>query len=225
MCRTPGKIIGCRAERKLIVAGLLVFGCLLTGMGGAVGNELGGNTSWQFRTPADRQVSLGTVDLINRYRGNYFQQWNNSYTYNTYNSTSSVLNGDQINCSLSSNATGNSGSTSGYASTSSPSVLSSPSTAATAAGNQTSGSSGGSSGTSAGPLNSVQDSYGSPVNAGVTGTSSSAGVGQLNSGRSSSSQVLNSTQSALNSPSVASVAGSSACAGIGGAGRSSGRSR
>ncbi|WP_431303420.1 hypothetical protein [Sediminicoccus sp. BL-A-41-H5] len=213
-----------RDEMTLIICGFLSLGCIVAAAGGAVANELGGNTSWQFRTPADRQVSLGTVDLINRYRGNYFQQWNNSYTYNTYNSTSSVVNGDQTNCSLNSSAIGNSGSTSGYASTSSPSILSNPSTGATAAGNQTSGSSAGGLGTMTAPLNSVQDSYGSPVGAAVTGTVSSAGVGQLNSGSSSSSQILNSTQNATSSPSVSNVSGSSACAGVG-VRRSSSRSR
>ena len=211
-------------KARASIVGLLALGCLAAAAGDAPANELGGNTSWQFRTPADRQVSIGTVDLINRYNGNYYQQWNNSYTYNTYNSSSSVVNGDQTNCSLSSSATGNSGSTSGYASTSSPSILSNPSTGATATGNQTSGSSAGSAGTTTAPLNSVQDSYGSPVGAAVTGTVSSAGAGQLNAGSSSSSQILNSTQSATNSPSVSNVAGSSACAGVGGR-RSSSRSR
>lgn len=211
-------------QARVAIVGLLALACAAAAAGDAAANELGGNTSWQFRTPADRQVSIGTVDLINRYNGNYYQQWNNSYTYNTYNSSSSVVNGDQTNCSLSSSATGNSGSTSGYASTSSPSILSNPSTGATAAGNQTSGSSAGSAGTTTAPLNSVQDSYGSPVGAAVTGTVSSAGVGQLNSGSSSSSQILNSTQSATSSPSVSNVSGSSACAGVGGR-RSSSRSR
>jgi hypothetical protein len=204
---------------------MLLAGVMVAPITAAEANELGGNTSWQFRTPADRSVSLGTVDLINRYRGNYFQQWNNNYTYNTYNSSSSVVQGDQTNCSLSSSATGNSGSTSGYASTSSPSILSNPSTGATAAGNQTTGSSAGGTGTMTAPLNSIQDSFGSPVGAAVTGTVSSAGVGQLNSGSSSSSQILNSTQSATSSPSVSNVSGSSACSGVGATRRSSSRSR
>lgn len=209
--------------RRRISFFVFCFAVFCVGDTGA--NELGGNTSWQFRTPAERQVALGTVELINRYNNGYFQQWNNNYTYNTYNSTSSVVNGDQTNCSLSSSALGNSGSTSGYASTSSPSITSNPNAAASAVGNQASGTSAGGVGTTASPLNAVQDSYRSPVAAGVSGTVSNAGAGQLGAGGSSSSQILNSAQSVSQSPSVSNVAGSSACSGVLSGRRSGNRSR
>ncbi len=207
---------------KLGRAAKMLFAVLIAGVAGVGGglssvhaNELGGNTGYQFITPSDRSVAIGAADLMGKYGGGYYQQWQNNYTYNTYNSTSSVINGNQVNCSLSSSATGNSGSTSGYASTASPSVSSTPSVSSYAAGNQASGSTAGSTGTLAAPLNSVQGAYGSPVGSAVTGTVSSAGVGQLNSGFSSSTQALNTNQSATNSPATSAVANSSACSGSG----------
>jgi hypothetical protein len=176
-------------------------------------NEPGSNLGWQFMGPAARSVGVSTLDLMSRQNGGYFNQWQNNYTYNTDNSTTTVYGGGQTNCTLSTTAIGNTGSPTGYSSTASPSVASSPSTSAYAAGNQASGSTTGGGGNLTAPLNTVQDSYGSPVGASVSGAVSSAGVGQLNSGTSTSSQILNNNQSNTASPTSSSVANSSACSG------------
>lgn len=179
----------------------------------AVANEPGSNLGWQFQGAAARSVGVSTLDLMSRQSGGYYNQWQNNYTYNTDNSTTTVFGGGQTNCSLATTATGNSGSPTGYSSNASPSIASSPSTSAYAAGNQASGSTTGTGGNLTAPLNTVQDSYGSPVGASVSGTVSSAGVGQLNSGTSTSSQILNNNQSNTASPTSASVSSSSACSG------------
>eukprot|EP01037_Dinobryon_pediforme_P001371 gene1371-1390_t len=180
-------------------------------------NELGGNSGYQFQSAQERSVAAANADLVQKYGGGYYQQWHttNNYTYNTNNTSTSVINGNQVNCTLSSSATGNAGTTSGYASTASPQVSSAPGVSSSALGNSSSGATSGSSGTLAAPLNSVQSSYGSPVGSAVTGTVSSAGVGQLSTGYSSSTQALNSNQSATASPSTSLISNSSACSGPG----------
>lgn len=205
--------------RRLVRGAIPGSAALLLLLAPAQANELGGNISWQFRTAADRAANVAVVDLMGRQNGGFYNQWNNNYTYNTYNSTVTTTNigGNQVNCNLANTATGNAGTTSGYAATASPSVSSAPSTSASALGNSASGATAGGSGTLAAPLNSVQDSYLSPVGASVMGTVSSAGVGQLNSGTSTSSQVLNSSQANSGSNTSASTANSSACSGAVGA--------
>jgi hypothetical protein len=199
--------------RKLGVIGWVVLAQWCGSASLSAANEIGGNLGWGFRNSTDRSVAITSEDIRQRRNGSYYQQWNTTNNYNTYNSTSSVINGNQTNCNLSAAATGNQGTTSSYASTASPTVTSTPQTSAYATGNQANGTYSGAGGTLTAPLNSVQDSYGSPVGSGVTGTVSSAGVGQLSSGLTSSSQVLNSNQGSTGSPTVATVTRSSACAG------------
>jgi len=208
--------------KKLGVIGCVVLAQWCGSANLAAANEIGGNLGWGFRSGGDRSVGIAAEDMRQRHNGSYYQQWTTNNTYNTYNSTSSVVNGNQTSCNLSAAATGNQGTTSSYASTASPTVTSTPQTSAYATGNQSNGSYSGAGGTLTAPLNSVQDSYGSPVGSGVTGTVSSAGVGQLSSGGTSSSQVLNSNQGSTGSPTLATVTRSSACAGTasgGGSGR------
>jgi hypothetical protein len=199
--------------KKLGMIGCVVLAQWCGSASLSAANEIGGNLGWGFRGTADRSVAVSSEDMRQRHNGSYYQQWNVNNTYNTYNSSSSVINGNQTNCTLSAAATGNQGTTSSYASTASPAVTSTPQTSAYATGNQSNGSYSGAGGTLTAPLNSVQDSYGSPVGSGVTGTVSSAGVGQLSSGLTSSSQVLNSNQGSTGSPTVATVSRSSACSG------------
>ena len=189
----------------------------------ASANEPGSNLGWQFQGAAARSVGVSTLDLMSRQNGGYYKQWQN--TYNTDNWTTTIFGGGQTNCTLSTSSIGNTGSPTGYSSNASPSVASSPSTSAYAAGNQSSGTTTGAGGTLTAPLNTVQDSYRSPVGASVSGTVSSAGVGRLNSGTSTSSQVLNNNQSNTSSPTSSSVSNSSACSGQVGQTRSGARAR
>lgn len=191
---------------------LALFACAPASVAGA--NEFGGNTSWAAPAAADVANQEAISNMLQDRAGGYYKQWNNSQTYNSYNTTATNIAGNQVNCTLSSSAVGNSGSTSGYASTSSPTVTSTPTTGAYSTGNSTAGSASGGSGTTASPLNSNQANYGSPVASSVTGTVSSAGVGSLSAGGSTSTQVLNSTQSNASSPQVSSISNSSACSGV-----------
>jgi len=204
---------------------VVVFAGCLALTPAASANEPGSNLGWQFQGAAARSVGVSTLDLMSRQNGGYYNQWQNTYNNNTDNSTTTIFGGGQTNCTLSTTSIGNTGSPTGYSSTASPSVASSPSTSAYAAGNQSSGTTTGAGGTLTAPLNTVQDSYGSPVGASVSGTVSSAGVGQLNSGTSTSSQVLNNNQSNTSSPTSSSVSNSSACSGQVGQTRAGARAR
>lgn len=215
----PARLTGVVLRAAIVVAGCVAL------TSAASANEPGSNLGWQFPGAAARSVGVSTLDLMQRHNGGYYNQWQNNYTYNTDNSVTSIYGGGQVNCTLTTTSTGNSGSPTGYASTASPSVTSTPSTSSYAAGNQASGTTTGAGGTLTAPLNTVQDSYRSPVGASVSGTVSSAGVGQLDSGVSTSSQILNNNQSNTSSPTSSSVANSSACSGQVGTTRTGSRAR
>lgn len=167
-------------------------------------NEIGGNYSWQFRSPAESAVRAQALELQLRRRGGGF----NSYYYqNTY------VAGDLVNCSVSANATGNTGNTSASGASSSPSVGNTPSIFAQATGSSVASqgfpSAGG--GSLSSPLNSTQTNSSSPQSAAVSGTTSSVGVTGLQAQGGHLQQALNSTQTNTSSPQTASISGSTAC--------------
>lgn len=168
-------------------------------------NEIVGNYAWQFRSVGERTLGLQQLDLMmRRNAGGYNSFYNN--TYNTY------VAGDQVNCSVSATAAGNTGTSSASGSSSSPTIGNTPSILAQATGSSLA-SQGWPSGSSVAPLNATQGNTSSPQSASVSGTTSSLGVSNLQSSGGVLTQALNSNQTNTNSPQTASVAGSTACAG------------
>ena len=117
-----------RARQTLFGASVAALGLALSfvvGLGAASANQFGGNSGWSAPTNADLSSQGGVQSMIQQKAGGGY-----NYNYTTTNTTTTTIMGNQTNCSLSSSATGNSGTTSGYASTSSPSVSSTPATSA-----------------------------------------------------------------------------------------------
>ncbi|NKC33394.1 hypothetical protein [Falsiroseomonas selenitidurans] len=168
-------------------------------------NEIGGNYAWQFRGVGERTLSLQQLDLLmRRNAGGYNSYYNN--TYNTY------VAGDQVNCSVSATAAGNTGTSSASGYSSSPTIGNTPSILAQATGSSLA-SQGWPTGGAVAPLNSTQGNTSSPQSATVSGTMSTLDAANLQSSGGVLSQALNSAQTNTNSPQTASVAGSTACAG------------
>ena len=168
-------------------------------------NEIGGNYAWQFRGVGERTLSLQQLDLMMRRNAGGYNSFYNS-THNTY------VAGDQVNCSVSATAAGNTGTSSASGSSSSPTIGNTPSILAQATGSSLA-SQGWPSGGAVAPLNATQGNTSSPQSASVSGTTSSLGVSNLQSSGGVLTQALNSTQANTNSPQTATVAGSTACAG------------
>lgn len=171
----------------------------------ASANEITGNYAWQFRGVGERTLSLQQLDLMMRRNAGGYNNFYNSNS-NTY------VAGDQVNCSVSATAAGNTGTSSASGSSSSPTVGNTPSILAQATGSSLA-SQGWPSGGAVAPLNSTQGNTSSPQSAAVSGTTSSLGVTNMQSSGGVLTQALNSRQSNTNSPQTASVAGSTACAG------------
>lgn len=168
-------------------------------------NEIGGNFAWQFRGVGERTLSLQQLDMMMRRNAGGYNNFYNS-THNTY------VAGDQVNCSVSATAAGNTGTSSASGSSSSPTIGNTPSILAQATGSSLA-SQGWPSGSAVAPLNATQGNTSSPQSASVSGTTSSLGVSNLQSSGGVLTQALNSNQTNTNSPQTAAVSGSTACAG------------
>lgn len=168
-------------------------------------NEIGGNYAWQFRSATDRALSLQQLEMIQRRAAGGYGP--SSHTYNTF------INGDQVNCSVSSQAVGNTGTTGVTGASSSPALANTPSIFAQSTGSSVASqgfpSAGG--GTLASPLNSTQTNTSSPQSASVSSTSSALNSTGMNSSGGTLTQSVMSSQGNTSSPQTASVLGSTAC--------------
>lgn len=168
-------------------------------------NEIGGNYAWQFRSATDRALSLQQLEAIHRRAAGGFGP--SSYYYNTY------INGDQVNCSVSAQATGNTGTTGVTGASSSPALANTPSVFAQATGSSVASqgfpSAGG--GTLASPLNSTQTNSASPQSANVSSTTSALTSSGMNSSGGTLTQSTTNWQGNTSSPQTARVQGSTAC--------------
>ena len=173
-------------------------------------NGIGENSSWQFQSGTDKAVRNATLDMTERKKGGYYQ------SFQTINNT---FIGRQYNCAINATSAGNGGSNGMTATTSSPGVNNTGSTAASSGANSASNGLGygdlsglASLTPGAGQLASTQGNAGA-VNAGVTGSTTSAATGAVTAGGGRSDLVLNSDQRNQNSQQLASVTGSTACTG------------
>ena len=191
---------------------LALCACLAT-VGGAHANGFGENGAWQFQTQQDR-VHKGTVlDMIERKKAGYYDAMRPNYNYTTYID-------HQVNCTVSANTTGNTGSNATTASTSSPTVTSSGATnSSTSANSATNGQA--QSGLSgilvsdsglipSGAVENAQSNTGA-LNSSVSGSPTSSTTGPVSTGG-TSEQVLNSQQTSSGTL-TASISGSTACVG------------
>jgi len=163
---------------------LVAFGTAVAAAGPASANNLGENSAWQFRTPADKANQAAVLDLIARRRSGYYAA--PIYTTNIAR---------QVNCSIGASAVGNSNGQSSVANSPSVSGATSTSTGNANTANVDAGRGGGSS-------SSTQGNSGQIVS-GVTG-------GTETWVRGDARQALNSSQSNSGSQS-ASVRNSNAC--------------
>lgn len=200
-----GRSDAVRLDRRSAVACRLAAAIIVVLAAPAGANEIGGNYAWQFRSVGERTLSLQQLDLMMRRNAGGYNSFYNS-THNTY------VAGDQVNCSVSATAAGNTGTSSASGSSSSPTIGNTPSILAQATGSSLA-SQGWPSGGAVAPLNATQGNTSSPQSASVSGTTSSLGVSNLQSSGGVLTQALNSTQANTNSPQTATVAGSTACAG------------
>lgn len=199
--------------RRPIKLALAMAGLALTAFG-AVANNLGENNVWQFGSSQDKVNKATALDQIEKKKAGYYDSIRPVYNYTTYIDR-------QINCSVSSFTSANTGTTSASASNSSPTVNNVGSTGASTDANSASnslpdGSAGGvlNSGAGYAPASSLANSQ---TNSGslassVSGSSTSATTGAVTAGAGTSSQTLNSQQSNSGTLS-ASVADSTACSG------------
>jgi hypothetical protein len=180
-------------------------------------NGINENGSWQFQTSQDRVNKGAIVDLIERKKGGFYDSFkttvnNNSYTYIDR----------QINCTLSSSASGNAGTNAMDAATSSPGVSNSSNTSAnTAANTATNGiSQAGFPGVlvagtptypSSSSLGNNQSNSGT-LSSGVSGSATNSTTGAISADGGRTDQVLNSTQNNTGAQ-ASSITGSTACNG------------
>lgn len=194
-----------------------VWAIALLAMPNVQANGLGENGSWQFQTSQDRVNKGAVVDLIERKKGGYYDSFSNTYNTNNY-----TYIDRQINCSLSSSASGNAGTNAMDAATSSPGVTNSAgTTASTTANTATNGiSQAGFPGVlvagtptypSSGSLGNNQSNSGT-LNSGVSGSSTNSTTGAISAGGGRTDQVLNSTQNNTGAQ-ASSITGSTACNG------------
>lgn len=182
----------------------------------ALSNGVGQNTPWVYDSAADKQVKLIAADAIARRKGGFYDGFDVNNSYNTY-----IYR--QVNCSVSSSSTGNSGLTTAGATTSSPVLNNASSTSSTTAANAASNAlpgaglnglllaSAGELGAT-GVLNNEQASSG-VLNSGVSGSTSTSTTGPLAAGGGQTSQVVNSEQKSEGVINAV-VSGSVACDGV-----------
>lgn len=202
------------ASRALV--GIALSTVMMSAATSALANGVGENTAWQFDAASDRAIKATIADIIARKKGGYYEGFNPVSNYNTY-----IYR--QLNCSVTSTSTGNTGLTTANASTSSPILNNSSSTSSSSTANAASNglpspgwnglmvASAGEIGAS-GVLNNEQSSSG-VLNSGVSGSQSNSTTGPVSSGGGQSSQVVNSEQ---NTDGVVSstISGATACDGV-----------
>lgn len=187
-------------------ARLAALGLLVMLPCAAHANESCGKYAWQLSSAADRALALAQLEAMSRRAAGGFGPTSN-YD-NTY------INGDRVNCSVSAQAVGNTGTTGVTGSAASPGLANRPDIFA-----QVTGSSVGaqgfpavSGGSLASPLNSSQTNTNIPQSASVSATTSALNSNGLGANGGRLSQFVLNTQGNTASPQTATVSGSTACA-------------
>jgi hypothetical protein len=217
---------------KFWTGGCLIFSVALILLipRATLANGLFEDNAWKFETTTDRANKAAIVDLIEKKKAGMY---NNTYN-NTYNSkTDYNISGDYIDCNLTSQATGNSGSVAQDVPVGSPTIGVSSGTSSSASGNASTGSVDSGSNTSntgltsqaggsgsvnntstAGGTNSLsnnQSNNGSTQNSSANGNAFSSTVSGVSGTGGGASVALNSTQSLAGSPVSSSITRSKAC--------------
>lgn len=176
---------------------------------------------WQFETSTDQANKAAVTDLIEKKKGGYYDSFKTKNIYNTTNTNNNTTYIDhQVNCSVTSAASGNTGSNTMTGSASSPTVTNTSSNNSTTTGNSATngvavGSPSGVVLSTSDPsnpnnLNNNQTNTGT-LGSGVTGSSTSATSGQISANGGTTNQAINSSQSNNGSTQTASIVGSTAC--------------
>lgn len=174
---------------------------------------------WQFQTSTDQANKAAVTDLIEKKKGGYYDSFKTKNIYNTTNTNNTYID-HQVNCSVTSAASGNTGSNTMAGSASSPTVTNTSSNNSTTTGNSATngvavGSPSGVVLSTSDPsnpnnLNNNQTNTGT-LGSGVNGSSTSATSGQISANGGTTNQAINSSQSNNGSTQTASIVGSTAC--------------
>jgi len=217
---------------KFLTAGCLLFAvALILFIPRAIlANDLFEDHAWQFNSTTDRANKAAIANLIEQKKAGMY---NNTYN-NTYNSrTDYNISGDYIDCNMTSQATGNSGSVAQDVPVGSPTIGVSSSTSSSSSGNASTGTIDSGSNTSNTGLTSQEGGSGSVNNTSTAGGSNSLSNNQSNNGSTQNSSAngnafsstlsgvsgtgggasvaLNSSQSLAGSPVSSSITRSKAC--------------
>jgi hypothetical protein len=217
---------------KFWTAGCLIFAVALIFFipRAALANGLFEDNSWKFETTTERTNKAYIADLIEKKKAGMY---NNTYN-NTYNSkTDYNISGDYIDCNMTSQATGNSGSVAQDVPVGSPTIGVNSSTSSSASGNASTGAIDSGSNTSNTGLTSQEGGSGSVNNTSTAGSTNSLSNNQSNNGSTQNSSAngnafsstlsgvsgtgggasvaLNSSQSLAGSPVSSSITRSKAC--------------
>lgn len=202
-----------RAMRAVV--GLIALGGVALSAGAAGANNFLENRGWQFRSADDRIARASVLDLMERKKGGYYDQWTvNNHITNNFNTTTNIA-GDQINCDVVATTIGNSGSALNEGQSGAPSVLNAPEVHAASTGNVAGGEAGGplnANGTSGtNTVNTTQGVDGSTQTSNVGDTQQGGVTGDVGGSSSSLDQSARNDQAINSSPLNSSVADSSAC--------------
>lgn len=184
--------------------------------GGASANGVLENVPWQFPTVADKWSRSLVLDQLEKMKGGYYDAARNSY-----NTTNTTYIDKQVNCTVTANSAGNTGTNDTTANTSSPPVTNSGATNANTAANAATSTltqaglrgvlDSGSGAVPSGSVDSAQSNSGT-LTSGVENSNTSAATGPVYANGGTTDQILNSNQTNSGSQ-TASIAGSSACVG------------
>lgn len=186
-----------RVGRPTLQAVLILSASALIN-GSASANGLSDNRSWQFQTSADRANNAIVRDMIERKKGGFYD----SYETIINNTTTTTIQGDQINCNVAPSAIGSQSGSEMDALTSSPHVAPGSDITADATGNAGHNDAGGDA-----ALNSDQSNGGDQSS---TVSDLDATAGPVDASGGATSQVLNNTQD-NSGDQVASVTNSQGC--------------
>lgn len=171
----------------------------------------GENRNWQFRSPVERSVRIGELDLLRRNQGGFYNFAPPVSNYDITTDARTFVAGDYYSCVVSATASANTGVATASGASGAPTVLNTPNVGSAATGNT-------STTEAATPLNggtstvgTTQGNSGSTQNSSVLNSNAGGVTGTVGGSSTSVSQVPSNTQSALNSPQTASINGSTAC--------------
>ncbi len=198
---------------------LLVFAMVWLAAPAALANGLFEDNSWQFETTADRANKAVVLDLILKQKAGAY-----NYSYTNTNTINYNIDGDYIDCNMTSQATGNSGSVSQDAPVGSPSITVDSTTSSSTTGNSGTGTvtaggnssstDGDDSSASADGTNTVsnnQSNDGSSQSSSADGNSFSSTVSEVSGSGGEASVALNSSQSVDNTTVSSTISNSDVC--------------